>query len=247
MKIIDTQKRSILKTISWRVISFIITFLVAFLWTRDLAIATGVGIVANLINALAFYLHERGWSYIRFGQKRIPNQGFTLWFTGLPASGKNTLANEVSKELSEKYILPVERLDGRVLRQTLWQDLGFSSEDRYKNIERATYIAKLLTKNRVVTVASFVSPEKGMRSWARKQIGNFVEIYTKCPVEVCIQRDPRGEYKKALAGQITQFPGISTPYEEPDNPEIVLETDKENIEQCRQKIIEFLKKSGYLD
>lgn len=247
MKTIDTHRRSILKTVSWRIIAFAVTFWVTYLWTKDLTLATGVGIAANLIKMAAYYLHERVWNCIRFGQKKIPNKGFTLWFTGLPASGKTTLANAVAKELSEKYALPVERLDGDIVRQTICRDLGFSPEDRQKNIERVTYIAKLLNKNQGVVIASFISPQKEIRNWAREQIGNFVEVYTKCPLEVCIQRDPKGNYQKALSGQIAQFTGISDPYEEPEDPEIVLQTDKESIEECVSKIIKSLKKLGYLD
>ena len=179
-------------------------------------------------------------------ERKIFSRGFTLWFTGLPSSGKSTLADEVAKELKEKYNLAVERLDGDAVRQTICKDLGFSAEDRKINIERVTYVAKLLTKHGVVVITSFVSPQKEVRNWSRQQIGNFVEVYTKCPLEECLKRDPRGNYKKALAGEIAQFTGISDPYEEPDNPEIIVETDKEDIQQCTQKIIASLKKIGHL-
>ncbi len=179
-------------------------------------------------------------------EHKISSRGFTLWFTGLPSSGKSTLADAVAKELSERYALPIERLDGDVVRQTICKDLGFSAEDRRTNIERITYIAKLLNKHGVVIITSFVSPKKDVRNWSRQQIGNFIEVYTKCPLEECIKRDPKGNYKKALAGQIAQFTGVSDTYEEPDSPEIVVETDKEDIQQCTQKIITSLKKMGYL-
>lgn len=173
-------------------------------------------------------------------------KGFTLWFTGLPSSGKSTLADAVAKELKEKYNLPIERLDGDEIRQTICKDLGFSSEDRQKNIERITFMAKLLTKHGIGVVASFVSPNRQVRNRARGIIGNFVEIYTKCPVEKCIERDPKGNYKKALSGELVQFTGVSDSYEEPENPEITVETDKEDVNQCAQKIITSLKKLGYL-
>lgn len=180
-------------------------------------------------------------------QKITSGQGFTLWFTGLPASGKTTLADALAQQLSGRYGLRVERLDGDIVRQTLCRDLGFSAEDRQKNIERITYIARLLTKNQVVVITSFVSPQKEIRNWARRQIRDFVEVYVKCPVEECIRRDPKGLYRKALSGEIAQFTGISDPYEEPDHPEIVVETDKENVEECVKKIINVLKKMGYLN
>lgn len=247
MKTIDTHKRSLIKTISWRVAAFAITFLVAYIWTKDLVFATSLGVVANLIKMGAYYLHERIWSQLSFGQKRIPQKGFTLWFTGLPSSGKSTLADALAKELETKYALPVERLDGDVVRQTICKDLGFSAEDRQKNIERITLIAKLLTKNRAAVLTSFVSPYRQVRENSRKEIGDFIEVYTKCPVEECIRRDPKGNYKKALAGEIPNFTGISDPYEEPATPEIVVETDKENVAQCIQKITKSLKEMRYLD
>lgn len=180
-------------------------------------------------------------------ERKVQGKGFTLWFTGLPSSGKSTLADALAKELSEKYShLEVERLDGDVVRETFCRDLGFSAEDRQKNIERIAFVAKLLTKHGVAVLTSFVSPSRKVRNWAREVIGNFVEVYVKCPVEECIKRDPKGNYKKALAGEITQFTGVSDPYEEPENPEITVETNKESIPQCIDKIISSLKKLGYL-
>ncbi len=177
---------------------------------------------------------------------KVNKKGFTLWFTGLPSSGKSTLADKVAKELRESSPLPVERLDGDVVRQTICRDLGFSKEDRKKNIERISYLSYLLNKNGIIVITSFVSPQKEVRNQARETIGNFVEVFVKCPVQECIKRDPKGNYKKALSGQIQNFTGVSDPYEEPDNPEIVVETDKETPEQCIEKIIDSLKKIGYL-
>lgn len=247
MKVKDTHHRTLIKTITWRIIAFSVTFLVAYVLTKDLVLATSLGVVANLIKMVAYYLHERVWNYFSFGQKRVPQKGFTLWFTGLPASGKSTLADALAQELREKYMLHVERLDGDIVRQTICRDLGFSKEDRQKNIERVTYVAKLLTKNQAAVITSFISPYEKSREKARKEIGNFIEVHTKCPLEVCIQRDPKGNYKKALAGEIKNFTGISDPYEEPENPEITVKTDQENVEQCVDKIIKSLKKLGYLD
>lgn len=181
-------------------------------------------------------------------ERKISSKGFTLWFTGLPSSGKSTLADAVAKKLSEKYgNLDIEKLDGDEVRQTICRDLGFSAEDRKINIERISYVAKLLTKHGVAVITSFVSPNRQVRNWAREIIGNFVEVYVKCPIEECIKRDPKGNYKKALSGEIAQFTGVSDTYEEPENPEIIVETSKESISQCVEKIIVSLKKLGYLD
>lgn len=175
----------------------------------------------------------------------MSSKGFTLWFTGLPSAGKSTLADVVADKL-EKMGLKVERLDGDIVRKSLTSDLGFSMEDRRKNIERVTFVAKVLTKHGVVVLASFISPYRNVRRKSRKEIGNFVEVFVKCPLKVCIERDTKDMYKKALKGEIKDFTGISHPYEEPENPEIIIETDKNNVEECVEKIIGDLKELEYI-
>ncbi len=168
------------------------------------------------------------------------NKGFTLWFTGLPCSGKTTVADGVAKKLKGMG-LKVERLDGDIVRQSLTKDLGFSKEDRDKNIERVTFVAKLLSRNGIAVLVSFVSPYREKRRKARDETTNFVEVYVKCPTEECQRRDTKGMYKKALAGEIENFTGVSDPYEEPENPEIILETDKETSRESIDNVIEKLK------
>ena len=172
-------------------------------------------------------------------------KGFTAWFTGLPCSGKSTIADATAEEL-RKMGLKVERLDADIIRKHLWRELGYSKEDRDENIRRAAYLAQLLTRNGIAVLTSFISPYQETRDYARKQIGNFVEIYVKCPVEVCIQRDRRGMYRKALAGEIQNFTGVSDPYEEPLNPEVIIESDQELVEQSVAKVIAKLKELGYI-
>ena len=172
-------------------------------------------------------------------------EGFVLWFTGLPCSGKSTVADAVGEEL-KKISLNTERLDGDIVRQGLTKDLGFSKEDRDKNIERVTFVAKLLSRNGVATLVSFVSPYIAKRQHAREETTNFIEVYVKCPVEVCKERDVKGMYAKALKGEIKDFTGVDDPYEEPLNPEIILETDKETIKESAAKVMEALKKMNLL-
>jgi len=172
-------------------------------------------------------------------------QGFTVWFTGLPSSGKTTVARLVERELRARG-LRVERLDGDIVRQSLSRDLGFTKEDRDENIERVTFVAKLLTRNGVAVVTSFISPYREKRDQARREIGRFVEVYAKCPVEVCMARDPKGLYQRALAGEIENFTGISDPYEEPLNPEVVIETDRETPEESAAKVLAKLEELGYI-
>jgi adenylyl-sulfate kinase len=173
------------------------------------------------------------------------HEGFTLWFTGLPCCGKSTLADMVADELRERG-LRVERLDGDIVRKSLSKDLGFTKEDRDKNIGRIIFVSKLLSRNGVAVLTSFVSPYRQKRAEARRETTNFVEVYVKCPVEVCIERDVKGMYKKALRGEIEDFTGVSDPYEEPESPEIVIESDSESPEKSVARIISLLAESNLI-
>jgi len=172
-------------------------------------------------------------------------RGVTIWFTGLPCSGKTTIADRVAEVLREKGH-KVERLDGDIVRKGLTSDLGFSKEDRDENIKRVTFVAKLLTRNGVKVLATFVSPYIERRRKTREEIGEFMEVYVRCPVDECMKRDVKGMYRKALAGEITGFTGVDDPYEEPPNPELILDTDKETLEESVQKVLEKMKSLGYL-
>ncbi|MCF7861788.1 adenylyl-sulfate kinase [Candidatus Woesearchaeota archaeon] len=174
------------------------------------------------------------------------NKGFVLWFTGLSGSGKSTIADRVKEELLKKNI-PIEQLDGDEVREHLTRDLGFSKEDRDENIRRIAFVAKLLSRNKVGIIASFISPYEDIRKEVRDSVTNFIEIYVNAPLEVCEARDVKGLYKKARAGEIKNFTGISDPYEEPKNPEIELKTDKSSIEECVKQVIHYLKEVYQLD
>lgn len=175
----------------------------------------------------------------------VEQKGFTLWFTGLSGSGKTTLAKGLEPELRKRG-LKVERLDGDIVRQSLTSDLGFSKEDRDKNIERVTFVAKLLTRNGVATLCSFISPYIERRNKSRQEIGNFVECYVECPLETLIERDVKGLYEKALAGEIQNFTGISDPYEPPPVPEIVVNSATQTLEESKAIVLKRLGELGYL-
>jgi adenylylsulfate kinase len=172
-------------------------------------------------------------------------KGVTVWFTGLPCSGKTTIADELADILTKKG-LNVERLDGDIVRKDLTNDLGFSKKDRDENIRRVTFVAKLLTRNNVIVLATFVSPYSKRRKKTRREIGEFLEVYVKCPVEECIKRDVKGMYEKALRGEVTGFTGVDDPYEEPLNPDLVLETHKESVEESVNKVLSLMEGNGYL-
>ncbi len=169
----------------------------------------------------------------------MTQQGFTLWFTGLSGAGKTTIAVALEQILRERGVR-VERLDGDTVRQGLTRDLGFSKEDRDKNIERVTFVAKLLSRNGIGVLASFISPYRAARQRVREETTNFIEVYVNAPLEVCIQRDVKGMYAKAIAGEIKEFTGISDPYETPVLPEITVNTDRETVHESIQKILGYL-------
>jgi adenylyl-sulfate kinase len=172
-------------------------------------------------------------------------KGFTLWFTGLPCSGKSTLARKVEETLLERGV-NCEVLDGDEVRDNLSKGLTFSKEDRDINIRRIGWVCKLLARNGAIAIGAAISPYKAIRDEIREQHERFVEVYVKAPIDILKDRDVKGMYKKALAGEIKNFTGVSDPYEEPDNPEIVAETDKETVDESAHKIIRTLELMNYI-
>jgi adenylylsulfate kinase len=177
------------------------------------------------------------------------HRGVCLWFTGLSGSGKSSIAHAVENLLYERGIRTYV-LDGDNIRHGLNRDLGFSPEDRTENIRRISEVARLFVDAGIVVMTAFISPYRADRDRAREIIGDgsFVEIYVKCDLEVCEQRDPKGLYKKARAGEIPEFTGISAPYEEPLHPELIIDTAEEtDVQKNARKVVRFLEKNGYLD
>ncbi|MDQ0200226.1 adenylyl-sulfate kinase [Neobacillus ginsengisoli] len=175
------------------------------------------------------------------------HKSYILWFTGLSGSGKSTIANIIERKLHELGI-STYILDGDNLREGLNQNLGFSQEDRKENIRRTGELAKLFVDSGIVVITTLISPYAEDRKEIRKRVakGEFIEIYVKCPLEVCEKRDTKGLYKKARKGELTNMTGISAPYEVPETPEIVIETSQYSSEECGQEIINYLKINDYL-
>lgn len=172
-------------------------------------------------------------------------RGFTLWFTGLSGAGKTTIAHAIEPILRERG-LKVEILDGDVVRTNLSKGLGFSKEDRDTNILRIGFVAHLLSRNGVAVITAAISPYREIRDQVRAQIGDFIEVYVKCPIEELVRRDVKGLYEKALKGEIQNFTGVSDPYEEPLHPEVIVETDRETVEESVAKILAVLEAKGYV-
>jgi adenylylsulfate kinase len=172
-------------------------------------------------------------------------RGFTLWFTGLSGAGKTTIAEIVEHELRERG-RRVEVLDGDIVRTNLSKGLGFGRDDRNINVLRIGFVANLLTRNGVAVIVSAISPYKEARDQVRRRIIDFVEVFVDAPLEVCAERDVKGLYKKAFAGEIEHFTGVSDPYEPPAAPDLVLKTEEEEPHESARKVIEKLEFFGYL-
>ena len=170
--------------------------------------------------------------------------GVTVWFTGLSGAGKTTISRAVGNRL-KSYGQKLEILDGDVVRLNLCKGLGFSKEDRDENIRRVAFVAGLLTRNQVTVLVSDISPYQEIRQEVRERIGNFVEVYVNAPLQVCEQRDVKGLYKKARAGEIKNFTGIDDPYEPPFNPDVECRTDLETVEESVSKVLAKLRELGY--
>jgi adenylylsulfate kinase len=173
------------------------------------------------------------------------DQGFTLWFTGLSGSGKSTLANLVANELRERGHR-VEILDGDEVRQNLSKGLGFSKEDRDTNIRRIGWVCHLLARNGVIAISAAISPYRAIRDEVRRSHDRFFEVFVKCPLDVLVERDVKGLYKKAIAGEIKGFTGVSDPYEEPLSAELVVDSSTESIDESLAKLLGRLEELGHV-
>jgi adenylylsulfate kinase len=179
--------------------------------------------------------------------KLLNQKGVTIWLTGLSGSGKSTIAVELEHALIENrhqaYIL-----DGDNIRHGLNKNLGFSPEDRTENIRRIGEVAKLFTDASIITIAAFISPYREDRDAVRKLLndGEFIEVYVECPLDVCEERDTKGLYKKARAGEVKDFTGISAPYEEPLNPELTIDSSKLTVEESTRAVLNYLEEKGYV-
>lgn len=171
--------------------------------------------------------------------------GFVLWLTGLSGAGKSTIAELLETELRGRGHR-VELLDGDDVRTHLSKGLGFSREDRDTNVKRIAYVAQLLARNGVIAITAAISPYREARAWARRSTRHFVEVYVKCPLEVCAERDVKGLYAKAFTGEIQNFTGVSDPYEEPERPDITVDTSMQSPEESMRDILMQLERMGHL-
>jgi adenylylsulfate kinase len=235
----ETKKRSILKAISWRTWATITTAVIVFIFTGEIALAVTVGLLEVFAKMGLYFFHERFWQKVRWGKKDVP--AFVLWFTGLPASGKKVVADAVYRQLSDEG-LRIERLDSLDVRP-LFPEVGFAPADVDRHVRRSGHLCSMLEKNGVAVVASFVSPYRPSRDFARSITGNFVEVYMQTTPEACEKRDTKGHYQKARAGEYRFFPGVDIDYEVPLNPELVIDVDNSSLELAAVQIVKYLKRN----
>ncbi len=175
-----------------------------------------------------------------------PKKWFVLWLTGLSWAGKSTVADNLFSLLKEKWYSSMERLDWDIVRENLTKDLGFTKEDRKTNIERVAFVSKLLSRNWVWVLSTFISPYESERTMVKNHVTNYIEVFINAPLEICEARDVKWLYKKAREWIIPNFTGISDPYEEPANPHINLKTWEESIDESVEKVYRYLRNNWYL-
>lgn len=235
---IETKKRSLLKGISWRFIATTTTIIIVYIFFGRLDLAIAAGFLETIAKILLYFFHERAWQKIKFGKQRI--EPFNLWFTGLPLSGKSTLADAVYDEM-KKLDIPLERIDSKDIRDLI-PNVGFSREDRHRHLTRVGHLIKTLQNNSVSAIASFITPYSETRKEIANMTNNYIEVYVKADLETCISRDKKGIYEKAKSGELKNFTGISDDFEQPINPDITINSETQSIEEATEIIVNFVKK-----
>jgi len=235
----ETNKRSIVKGITWRVVATTTTIAIVYFFFDRLDLAIAAGMIETVLKVGLYWIHERAWFKVRWGKKRI--EPFNLWFTGLPLSGKTTIADKVYEEL-EKLHIPIERLDAKDIRDVV-PNIGFTREDRNRHMKRIGHLIKTLQNNSISTVASFVSPYRESRKAIREMVKNNVVVYIKANIETCKERDYKGAYAKAINGEYQNFSGVNDVYEEPQYAEIIIDTDNISINKAVEIIVKYIKKN----
>lgn len=234
----ESNIRTVAKGFSWRFFATSTTVVIVYIFFGRLDLAIAAGIIETISKVALYYVHEKLWQRVRWGKKKI--EPFNLWFTGLPLSGKTTIANLVYEKL-QKYDIPLERIDSKDIRELI-PGIGYSREERNTHMHRIGHLIKTLQKNSISTVASFVSPYRESRKAIREMVKNNIIIYVKADIETCKARDYKGVYARALNGELQNFSGINDVYEEPQYAEIIIDTDKMSAEEASEEIVKYCRK-----
>jgi len=235
----ETNRRSILKGVSWRVVATTTTIVIVYLFFGRLDLAIMAGLIETVFKIVLYWAHERVWHRVKWGKERI--EPFNLWFTGLPLSGKSTIADAVYSEL-QKLDIPLERIDSKDIRAVI-PNIGFSRKERNRHMHRVGYLIKTLQNNSISTVSSFVSPYRESRKAIREMVKNNIIVYIKADIKSCKARDYKGVYLKAESGELQNFTGVNDVYEEPQYAEIVIDTDSLSIDESVEIIVKYVKRN----
>ncbi|MCB9211615.1 MAG: adenylyl-sulfate kinase [Ignavibacteriales bacterium] len=234
----ESKARSIVKTISWRILATITTITLVYIFIGDTTIAFTVGGIEVFLKMFVYFIHERVWAKLKFGRHEI--QPFVVWITGLARSGKSEIGKELSKLLKEKD-LKVEHLDGHSVRD-LFPETGYTKKDVNNHIERVGFLASKLESQGVFVVASFLSPYRESRDFVKRNCKNFIEVHITTPVEVCEKLDNKGIYSKAKKGEVQNFPGVNADYENPTDPTLTFDTTNTSTKEVAKLIFNHIKK-----
>lgn len=233
----ESNRRSLLKTVSYRLWSTILTSLLVYVFTGQWMMALAIGSLEVLLKMFLYYGHERVWDRIQFGRKvAVPA---VIWLTGLPCSGKSTLALALAEEFKQLK-LKSEILDGATIRK-LFPKVGFSREERNLHIERMGYLASRLEAHQIFVIATSISPYTEGRDFVRGLCQHFVEVHLNTPLETCEQWDLKGRYQRARAGELAAFTGVSDAYEIPQTPELRLDMSQQTPQQAAQEVLKYLR------
>ena len=235
----ESNKRSIAKGVSWRVVATTTTIFIVYFFFGRLDLAIFAGLIETVLKIGLYWAHERAWFKIRWGRVKI--EPFNLWFTGLPLSGKTTIADKVYEKL-QKLDIPIERIDSKDIRE-MFPNVGYTREERNRHIKRIGHLIQTLQKNSISTVCSFVSPYRESRKFIREMVKNNIVVYVKASLKTCKKRDYKGIYQKALNGEIKNFTGISDVYEEPQHAEIVIDTNNLSVDEACQIIVNYVRRN----
>ncbi|CAM2069765.1 Adenylyl-sulfate kinase [Sulfidibacter corallicola] len=233
----ESWSRSAIKSFSWRALATLTTVTLVYLLTEKVELAMAAGTLEMSIKMVLYFVHERAWDRVNFGKKALPSG--VIWLTGLSGSGKTTIAEALAKEMRRQGFR-VDWLDGDVTRNILPQT-GFSKKERDAHVLKAGFIAKTLENNGIFAIASYISPYRETRDRVRAMCRNFIEVHVATPLDTCEERDVKGLYAKARRGEIRQFTGIDDPYEAPKQPEMVVDTRRESVDQAVTRILRCVK------
>jgi adenylylsulfate kinase len=234
----ETKIRSVVKSISWRILATLTTVALVYIFIGDTTIAFTVGGIEIVLKMLVYFIHERVWDKLKFGKHEI--QPFVVWLTGYARSGKSEIGSKLAAKLKDKG-LKVEHLDGHSIRD-LFPQTGFSRNEVNQHIERVGYLASQLEKQGVFVVATFLSPFMESRNFVKEQCNNFIEIHISTPLEYCEKNDDKRVFEKARKGELKNFPGIDVEYETPVNPSLSIDTSEFTTEEAANQIFNQLKK-----